>query len=373
MAANVPDFAYNYNGYYLSNTMRVPRFRGANILDPDEYEGWNYRGPTSQFLAGRDRREGLPALESARNEAYGATGQGLWLTWSRGCCSVSYYKQVSLFEDYSIWHINHTGIYAFHESRNSFRNIIIRGDSAVSRMSGPNARFNRGIWLGTSQYENGQLVIQDFDIQGFNIGIALAPNPQDGTEEPNTSLIEDGVLKNHINIKEFFVAGVDDKQTIIRNVHFSPVDIYDSNRLPPDPVNIQMEGVPDQNMRPMRLSETVVEHFNKQAGNSFQLYWLEQAPDAVVLPPARPDLHLNNPDVTCPVQGLTNTQCFEQFGIAVAGAIAPCAEVDGDDCTAARLRAEQLDLVGLLFPLDALEQFCTPLKIPNQQVFYLCI
>lgn len=50
VAANVPDFAYNYNGYYLSNTMRVPRFRGANVLDPDEYEGWNYRGPGSQFV-----------------------------------------------------------------------------------------------------------------------------------------------------------------------------------------------------------------------------------------------------------------------------------------------------------------------------------
>ena len=352
VAANVPDFAYNYNGYYLSQTMRVPRFRGANVLDPDEYEGWNYRGPGAAFVEGRDRREGLPVLESARNEAYGATGQGLWLTWARGCCSVSYYKQVSLFEDYKLWNLNHTGVYAFHESRNTYDGFILRGDTAISRLSGPNARFNRGFWLGTSAYENGQLVISDFDIQGYNIGIAMAPNLQDGTEEPNVALLQNGVLKNHVNVQEFLLSGTDDKQALLDNVHFEPVLAYESNRLPADPVNVFMSPSTDQNMRPTRPSQLFVHDWNGEEGNSFQIYWVEQAPGAVVLPPARPDLHAGNPDVSCPEQGLTNQQCWDQYGVALAGAVAPCVQVDGDDCAAARARAAALGITGLHFPLD---------------------
>lgn len=360
VAANVPDFAYNYNGYYLSQTMRVPRFRGANILDPAEYEGWNYRGSGAAFVEGRDRREGLPVLESARNEAYGATGQGLWLTWARGCCSVGYYKQVSLFEDYRLWHVNHSGVYAYHESRNTYDGFVLRADVNVSRMNGNNARFNHGFFFGTSAYENGQLVVSDFDVQGFNVGIAMPPNLQDGTSEPNVSLLRDGVLKNHINLREFFTSGAEDKTALLDSVHFTPVDTYESNRLPPDPINLEMSPSTHQTMRPMRPSEMFVHDWNGEEGDSFQLYWVEQAPGAVVLPPARPDLHGGDPEVSCPVQGLTNQECQDQFGVALAGAVAPCAQVDGDDCSAARARAASRGIVGLHFPIGVTPPSPTP-------------
>ncbi len=377
VAANVPDFAYNYNGYYIKDTMRVPRFRGANIQDPNEYEGWNYHGSGSQFVVGRDRREGLPVLESTRNEAYGATGQGLWLTWSRGCCSVSYYKQVSRFKDFHLWHINHTGVYAFHESRNSYEGFIMRDDPGVSILSGPNGRFNRGFWLGTSSYENGQLLIRNFDIQGFNIGIALPPNPQDGTNEPNFTLVENGVLKNHINLREFLVAGVTDKTTTVRNVEFTPVDIYQSNRLPPDPVNIEMSGSVDSNIRPMRRAEMMIEKFNGDPNNNFRLYWREQAANELVIPYARPELNLDDPDIVCSLNGLTNAQCMNQFNKAVAGAVAPCLLQDGDNCEAARSRAEVAKIVGLLFSADAspveTKDICFPIKSLTGKLVRICL
>lgn len=351
VAANSPDFAYNYNGYYLRQTMRIPRFRGANLMDDEEYEGWNYRGFTSRFVEGRDRREGLPVLESQRNEAYGATGQGLWLTWSRGCCSVSYYKQVSLFKDYRLWNLQHSGLFVYHENRNTFDGFVVRGDAAVSRQNGPGTRFNHGAWFGNSRYENGQTIISNFDIQGFNVGIALPPGPEDETPEPNVTILQNGILKNHINLEDFFVSRVDDKKTEVNNVRFEAIDVYDSDRLPAEPVNIWMNPSTNRQSRPMRPSQLVVNDYNGTSGNSFQLYWTDQAAGAIVLPPARPDLHLNDPNVTCPQQGLTNQQCWNAHGVALAGEIAPCAEVDNDNCSAARSRAEQLDIIGLLFPL----------------------
>ena len=350
VAANVPDFAFNYNGYYISKTMRIPRFRGADMSHPDQYEGWNYHGRTAQYVEGRDYREGLPVLESARNEAY-SSGQGLWLTWARGCCGVSYYKQESLFEDYRLWHINHTGVYAYHESRNTFRGFVLRNDPTVSLLSGPNARLNRGLFFGSSSYENGQLIVSDFDVQGFNIGLTLPPNPQDGTDEPNVTLIENGVLMNHVNIQESYPTLTDGKKTIIRNVFFVPTRTYQSNALPADPVNIVMSDQRSQQMHPMSLSQTFVEDFNGEPGNSFQIYWKEQAPDAVVPPAARPDLHAGDPEVTCPEEGLTNKGCLEQYGVVTAGAIAPCVELDGGGCEAAQLRAANLGIIGLAFPL----------------------
>ncbi|MDB4673424.1 G8 domain-containing protein, partial [Verrucomicrobiales bacterium] len=353
VAANAPDFAYNYNGYYLSRTMRIPRFRGADMRDPDSYEGWNYRGPGAAFLPGRDRREGLPVLESARNEAY-SSGQGLWLTWARGCCSVSFYKQESLFEDYRIWHMDNSGVFAYHESRNTFQGFIMRNDPAVSMMNGSGtARVNRGFWFGSSSYENGQLTVRDFDVQGFNIGIVLPPKPEDGTDEANVTLIENGVLKNHINVVELYAALSDGKATEIRDVRFTPVRIYASNGLPTEPLNILMSPSRNQQMSPMRPSRTTVYNFGGEVGRSFDVYWEEQAPDFMVPSAFRPDLHAGNPSVTCPEEGLTNWQCLQQYGVATASGIAPCMEIDGDDCTAARARAVELGISGLVFPISA--------------------
>jgi len=134
---------------------------------------------------------------------------------------------------------------------------------------------------------------------------------------------------------------------------FEAVNVSTSSRFPEDPVNILMSTTNNRQMRPMRPSQLVINDFNGIRGNSFQLYWIGQAANSIVLPPDRPDLHLNDPNVTCPVQGITNQQCWDSYGVTLAGEIAPCAAIDGDDCSAAEARARELEIVGLLFPLSA--------------------
>ena len=80
VVANAPDFAYNYNGYYLTPHQPIPNFRGANMATDSTIH------------------VALPVLESANNEAYGATGQGLWadvVTWVLWQC-VSLYRCQSI-------------------------------------------------------------------------------------------------------------------------------------------------------------------------------------------------------------------------------------------------------------------------------------
>ena len=48
------------------------------------------------------------------------------------------------------------------------------------------------------------------------------------------TLIENGVLKNHVNMREHFPTITSGKKTIIRNVRFFPTRTYQSNALPAD-------------------------------------------------------------------------------------------------------------------------------------------
>jgi len=331
VVANAPDFAYNYNGYYLTTDQPIPNFRGANIATDSTIQ------------------RALPVLESARNEAYGATGQGLWATWSRGCCNVGRYTDVSLFKDYRIWHVNHSGAEFYHESRNTLDGFILRNDPAVTAQSqGGSLRFNRGFHFATSSYENGQTIFRNIDMQGFNVGIQLPFKPQDGTDEPNITLLENSFLKNYVNIEEG-LPNIDRKETVIRNVITEPLNIQGVSGQPGQPTAIHMRySIGKKPNLVDRTSRTFVFDFNGVSGNNFEVYFEEQAPDYPVPPP--PDV--NGRLVGCPESGLTNQECMDRHGVAVAGVVAPCLALDGEaSCGSARARAAALSIQGLVFPI----------------------
>ena len=329
VVANAPDFAYNYNGYYLTPHQPIPNFRGAHM-------------ETDATV-----HTALPVLESARNEAYGATGQGLWVTWSRGCCSVRRYTEVSLFKDYRIWHVNHSGAEFYHDNRNTLDGFILRNDPAVSAQSqGGSVRFNRGFHFANPSYENGQTIFRNIDMQGFNVGIRLPLRPEDGSDEPNVTILEDSYLKNYVNIEEG-LPNIDHKETIIRNVKTDPLNIPALAGQPAQPTAIHMRYALSRFTKLVdRTSRTYVVDFNGIPGHDFEVYFEEQAPDYPIPPP--PDF--KGRLVGCPESNLTNQQCLATHGVAVAGIVAPCLERDGEaNCAAARARAAALGIKGLVF------------------------
>ncbi len=336
VVTNAPGFAYNYNGYYLSQQQPIPDFRGADMS-----------ADASILIA--------PAvLESARNEAYGATGQGLWLTWSRGCCRVDTYTDVSLFEDYRIWHVNHSGVETYHEARNTFDRFVLRNSAEVSAQSGGgSSRFNRAFHLANSSYENGQVVISNLDAQGFNIGIRMPLRTEDGTAEPNRFTLRDSVLRNHVNVQEF-LPNIDRKTSTISNVSFLPLDLGPVPGLPEQPTSIQMNYNLSRDSRLAdRHSATLVFAFDGVEGDDLELYFEQQAPDYPIPPPSGFSPHPNF--VGCPEANLTNQQCWNRYQVAIAGRVAPCEALDGDSsCDTARARAAEYGIIGLAFPLTTL-------------------
>ena len=351
VVANAPDFAYNYNGEGVSAVMRVPKFRGADMMNPDHYEAWNPNAKKDDNKQIIGIREGLPVLESSGNESYGATGQGLWISRPQGQSNLSYYSsEVSLYEDFRIWHVTDAGVYHWgQDNRVHFSGFVLRNDPAVSALG---TDFNNvGLTFGDKYYAVGNLEVRDFDVQGFNIGIQLPHRPYDfDARTPDVALFKDGSLANHINIEDRYARWSNTKEITVRNVAFELVHAPAGGRVPQNALNIWMHpDNRDAHTEEMKPSRLLVFDFNQQPGNNFELFFETQAPDAIVQP-YRVSRGGTNPEA--PGVGLTVQEAWDQFGIAPAGAVAPSQQMDGDNGAAAFARAAELGIQGLLFTFE---------------------
>src|SRR5262249_38303027 len=105
------------------------------------------------------------------------------------------------------------------------------------------------------------------------------------------------------------------KTTIISNVRFAAP-------LQRPLLAIRMNYLQDGAGNLIQLDQVFVYDFDGVAGDNFQVFYWEQAPDFIV-PKS------DNYTVGSPVPGLTNEENWQQFGIAIGGAIAPDGERPG--------------------------------------------
>ena len=335
------DFAgYVYNGYYLNpRSLRFPSYRGSLMSE----EGSYYQLP---------KGEAIRLLESRDNEVH-AGSLGIYASWYAGCCSVGWYKFEGLFADYRMSHINRRGVYGYHNARTTFDGFVMLDDAAVSDQNMGGSRINSGFFFNNASYENGQLVVRNFEVSHFNYGVQLAPNLQDGTTEPNVGIIEDGILQNHINVLVPLPTLSSGQEYYLRNIDFEILQPNPSLLLyQPAPNNIVTYPAIHKSSNPMALQRVFARDYDQVPGKNIEIFFTEQGPNEIVLPPQRDD-YLTNPLKTCPEQGITEQQCWDRHGVALAGQVAPCTTQDGDpDCSAARSRAQSLRIHGLTFDVD---------------------
>jgi hypothetical protein len=110
------------------------------------------------------------------------------------------------------------------------------------------------------------------------------------------------------------------RKVVVRNVRF------DMRPLPSRPeqiryaIRLDWEALSGRNL--MQQDEIYVYDYNQVAGDSFRLYYVQQAPDYVV-PQTIPNADGTAQMVGAPEAGLTNQQAWQRFRIAIAGAVAP--------------------------------------------------
>ncbi len=247
-----------------------------------------------------------PILEFARNEAYGAmaTGLTIWHLGTDGYALTNIGQ--STIRDLRIWHAWEEGVFAYPIQNVVFDGLVIRGHSdALSPQEG-------GAGWTSGDYWAGNVTLRRADIQGMYTGFAGSSNT------PGVIRIEDSYFRNYssnISIQMLSTpgSGADKlaRQTQIINTRF------DAWPGAPGFTAIEMNyDASVWNTDVVQTDQVFVYDYNGIASDDFQVFYNEQRANFIV-PQTAPGL------IGSPAAGLTNQQNWAQFGIAIAGAVAP--------------------------------------------------
>ncbi|PTN11872.1 G8 domain-containing protein [Nitrosomonas aestuarii] len=320
VAANAAYAGVMYNARskgFVNNQPLVPNFRGADIDDLTQWTSY--------------KKTFAPEIRMSRNNEVYASGVGIW---------VGFAGVVGQLSDYLLWNIKQTGLYSQRNISAAYDNITIIGNQAVSNKNYIGT-INIGIDLHNPRYQAGHVVLRNIRVEGFNLGIDLPAfllpvEPQFGLAPPRITIVDDAFLRNYVNVREHSPL-VGSKYTLLKDVEFEQNMGPQNKFLSLKPAAIATRIVPPFSLSTVtELSRTYVYNYDKQSGNDFQLFFKEQSPGHVMVAREYPAGNLLA-NQNCPTVGLTNQQCWDQFGVANLKDVAPCKdtsriEIDGFTC-----------------------------------------
>lgn len=300
---------------YLSNlgTISVPDYQGA-----DHMHRHNVDATT------------LPLGQTEGNTIYASNnGWSIWSICTFGIEGVTPCGPSTL-KNSMLWNIGRHGIYFY--SINNFTVDDYQQYGDLSPWSWSPYVYNHGIWFG--DYNSPNSTLTNIRIEGLRTGIIAPFKPGDVSDiygnVGTPFVISNSFLANEWNISfqpMYAVGGGDgglsQRHAFINNVRYGPMNTSNfpegfgtcsvclSNNLNNPNVNI------------IQLDEVKVVNHNGVVGDNFQAYYAEQAPNFLV--------PQSSTGVTgAPVPDLTNVQLWAQYGLAFAGAVAPCTTTRSD-------------------------------------------
>ncbi len=283
VVANANSFAVTYMMLGVSN-VRVPSTPGA---DP------KVSGHPVNMMS-------VPLREFSSNEFYGVH-RGITV-WNLGanCCADVYDVPVSTFLNTRMWNVGVLGFYGYGENRVTFDGWVHYNDPSRLTSQHENApSFYFGDYIARN------IVIRQADIQGLRIGI-YAPIKAGDTRDiygstPGTLVVENSTLKNFWNIymnTPYGVTGggsaIPPRLVIARNVQFSNVPGVSGTQ---GQAHVFRHFTPNQgaNQNIIVSDRMVVESFNGNSNDNFEVFANEQAP-TFVIPPTPLTTHGRRPD-----------------------------------------------------------------------------
>jgi hypothetical protein len=308
---------------------RIPAFQGADT-HMGEYVLLN---PDQMHLLSFDSNVGYASMN----------GLDLWYLGFQ-----TYYEPSSLavaatdINDLSLWNINHTAVFGEQANNVTFRRMTVIGSTSVA------SRYNYPTGVSVLRAKDVQIV--DSAIENLRNGI-ITPRRIDRLDtslkfgDVKPFLVKNTRLSNDVNV----IVGtpVEDasgrapaKHIVIDNVIFESNPVFTSAGFSTD---IRMSYASGRFANVIQDDVVEVLNYNGTPGEDFRVYYPQQAPSYVV--PMTGE-HSTSPMSPwgAPVAGLTNEESWEQYGIAIAGSVAP-----GDADSDYRLPYPAID--GLVFPL----------------------
>jgi hypothetical protein len=299
----------------------------------------------------------VPLGEFSGNEMYSSMYGAIFWDVMASCCAHNWEGPTTLIKNTTLWHLGWYGAFPYATNRMLFEDWTHLNDPRT--LSNAN-EFHTGFFFG--DYPTRFVTLRRVDLQGLRYGLQAPVKAGDVGDiygaSPGVMRVEDSVLRNHTNVRfpmPFGVTGggvwLPPRRVELHRVLFGDVP---GNTGPEPQSDIRPEFSIDRgNTNVIVSGRIVVTDYNRNPGDNFEVFQEQQAPSFVV-----PQTGATDGLVGSPVPGLTNAQTWAQFGIAISGRVAPCANtrprIVGFAC-------------GIQAPLPAPVPASTPAARPKRQ------
>ncbi len=304
---------FQYMAYRLGS-LSIPRFAGANYLNPADMQTVNFGT--------------LPILQFQGNEAYGAMNRALdiWEIGSFG--EILYAVPESTIQSFSAWNIYRSAISIYRAHFITFNDVVVLGNVTKDTRS-------VGINL-SSQYRERNLTVTNSEFEGLDTGV-LIDTPMIGATtvgsifHVNLPQTVPGVITVasstfacytaiQINSDRFTGYASAPRQILIQNDRFANVKNAKISGLTQSFIDMNYQTVTNLGGGTdlTEKDQVQVQNFNDVVGDNFNLFYLQQAANFIV-----PETNAIPGLQGAPVAGLTNQQTWTKYHLAIAGAVAP--------------------------------------------------
>jgi PKD domain/G8 domain len=261
----------------------------------------------------------IPMLDFADNEVYGAAPIGLsywYINYDPLHPQLTPLLDGGIIKNFVTWNLWGTGIYGYQASNITINGFVDYGDaSKIAADSGTAG-------MQFQDYYTGGTLIENADIENVATGI-LAPVNNGGTFTVENSYLADqtGITMSALWSVSSQANTVPPRKVVIDNVLFAAPG--GGGSFMAVNMNWYTQTAITNGVCPVTLLDQVfVYNYNGVSGNNFQVFYTQQAANFIV-----PQTILNTNGsykiMGSPVAGLTNAQVWAQYGVAVAGAVAP--------------------------------------------------
>jgi hypothetical protein len=244
-------------------------------------------------------------LQFENNTAYGALPNGMTYWWIDATNNTPNNGPGSVIKNFTVWNNYQWGIWAYQSQNLTIDGFTNIGDAKLM------AAGSGAIGFHVEDYYENNLTITNSDFENLSIG-AEAPVFTDGT----TTTISNSYFSNLTDVWVYsvFTSGSSSDwlppvKTVLSNDRF--------DLTVPSSIAIDMEYYDNGYSRNLvQRDQVFVYNYNGVVGDNFQVFFYQQATDFVV--PVT-----QGGTTGAPVAGLTNAQCWAEYGIAIAGEVAP--------------------------------------------------
>lgn len=322
------DSAYGFK-YFLEylGSVRRPKFAGADTTQDAQVDTINGNA--------------VPIRKFDHNEVYGATESGLTFWWIGTDFQTPIATADSLITNFVVWHVYNRAIYHYQAYRLTVDGLVVRGSAA--ELAGDGVCCQSGVDFG--DYYGNTITYRNFDIQNRLVGITGSI-----LADGSTTTLDTGYLNNQVGLGFGIMRTINynaeilkPRSWILRNLrvvqNLGGNSMFPTGLIKLDPYN-KDDGY-SYNL--IALDRMDVAAWQGDVSQNFRVYYADQAPTAV-MPQTIANTDGTRKLIGAPTAGLTNAQTWATYGIAIAGAVAPCTTtrpdvVGGFACPTSTLRA----------------------------------